>query len=509
MKLKALIIVVSLLIALELVLAEKVEILIPNGKIIGEHFLSEDGHEINRFLGIPYAEPPIDELRFKKTAPKNKWTEPIEALKWPPNCLQPIQLRTTVDYTTILRNYSQEMSEDCLYLNVWSPNVNALNENNLRPVMFWIHGGGLKVGGSSSLVNDMETISTMMDAVMVSFNYRLGPLGYFYSEKIEEIKGNQGFWDQATALKWVNENIRYFGGDPKRITIAGLSAGSWSVSLHILSPITRDLFQNAIMMSGAATKGLVKTPENALQKEMLMIKSLGCANEQDESVTKETVECLNKLDWKDMINKINPSGLETNVIIDGEFLPDLPDLMLLNGNHKKNFNILVDTVENEGGFWFKLFFPSFDNDSSMHLNDVRDALKKSIQTITDDKISFDLDLISRFYYNGFDDNFDDSELFKKQTSIAFGDLILTCPTLSFVRNIFSSSPSTINVYQWFYKAKIGKTIPWCHKFDGACHGGDSWPFFGIPFSQHSQHHDREREISREVIDFVNSFIRTG
>ena len=122
-------------------------------------------------------------------------------------------------------------------------------------------------------------------------------LGFFYSDEVEDVSGNQGLWDQALALEWINENIRYFGGNPKQVTIMGESAGSWSVSLQIVSPIARNLFQNGIMMSGAAINpNLVEQPEQYVSKVLIGIRKVGCASEEDRTISRKVVECLENLD---------------------------------------------------------------------------------------------------------------------------------------------------------------------------------------------------------------------
>src|SRR5690606_2390815 len=126
--------------------------------------------------------------------------------------------------------------------------------------------------------------------VVVSINYRLSTLGFLYSDEVDDVKGNQGLWDQVAALEWVQENIRYFGGNPDQVTIIGESAGSWSVSFHILSPVSRHLFKNAIMMSGAADEKIVFTPQEHATRMLVGIRSVECATEEDTTINRKVVE---------------------------------------------------------------------------------------------------------------------------------------------------------------------------------------------------------------------------
>ena len=275
--------------------ASPVDIFVQNGRLVGEKYGLMQDHQVVRFLGIPYAKPPIGKLRFRRPEPLSKWSQPIQALNWPNNCVQKI--------TFLNRYVNQNMSEDCLYLNIWTTGVNA-DENNLRPVLFWIPGaGGFHFGSSSFDIYNGEALAVFSNSVVVTINYRISTMGFFYSDKVPGISGNQGLWDQKAALEWVRDNIRYFGGNPSQVTIMGESSGSWSVSLHILSPVTRNLFANAIMMSGAALIKSVIHPEKLTPRLLYSIRKVGCAQDNDTSITEEVVQCLEKLD-PDQVDKI-------------------------------------------------------------------------------------------------------------------------------------------------------------------------------------------------------------
>ena len=145
---------------------EKQEVLVEtkNGPVIGEKIVEQDS-SLDRFLGIPYAKPPVGKLRFRRPVPAEPWKQPIQATKWPNLCVQ-----SKTPGMEVL-NLNQNFTEDCLYLNIWSPDVKA-EPNKLRPVLFWIHGGALIFGGSSFLLYDGRTLAKMADAVVVTINYR-------------------------------------------------------------------------------------------------------------------------------------------------------------------------------------------------------------------------------------------------------------------------------------------------------------------------------------------------
>ena len=193
---------------------------------------------VSKFLGVPFAAPPIGELRFKAPQPPKDWKPNVRPAKKHGNiCLQRKDLEFYVQAFTA--NFS--FSEDCLYLDVYTPNVSLS-----LPVMVYIHGGGYEIGTAVTSPGD---ILALQGVVVVVIQYRLGPFG-FLTTGDSVAPGNLGMLDQVEALKWVKENIANFGGNPGKVTILGQSAGGASVSLHLLSPLSKDLFHQTITESG-------------------------------------------------------------------------------------------------------------------------------------------------------------------------------------------------------------------------------------------------------------------
>jgi para-nitrobenzyl esterase len=213
--------------------------------------------EIRVYKAIPFAAPPVGELRWRAPVAAKKWEGVRAADRFSPTCMQ-------VPYSegSPFRTAPEETSEDCLYLNVWT-GAKAATER--RPVMVWIHGGALTRGSGSTSVYDGEALAKQ-GVVVVTINYRLGLFGFLAlpeltKESAQHASGNYGILDQIAALEWVRKNIAAFGGDVSRVTIFGESAGSWSVNSLVASPLAKGLFARAIGESGALFAALPKLAE--------------------------------------------------------------------------------------------------------------------------------------------------------------------------------------------------------------------------------------------------------
>ncbi|XP_024868450.1 esterase FE4-like isoform X1 [Temnothorax curvispinosus] len=205
--------------------------------ILEENLLGS--HHYFSFKGIPFAAPPVGELRFKDPEPPTPWEGIRDASKNSDICAQLEHSKTQVVVG----------SEDCLYLNICVPyNVYRTTGN---PVMVWIHGGGYVLGSGNDTHKRFDYL-VKKDVILVSVNYRLGALGFLNLDH-EVASGNQGLKDQVAALKWIKENIKAFGGDPNNITVFGVSAGSTCINLLMLSPLSKGLFHKAILQSGIIT----------------------------------------------------------------------------------------------------------------------------------------------------------------------------------------------------------------------------------------------------------------
>lgn len=219
-----------------------------NGPVKG---IVNESNNVVTFKGIPYATPPVGDLRWKEPQPVEAWTEVLDASEFCASCMQnKAGSRNPWTEEFMVQN---GISENCLFLNVWTP---AKTENDKLPVFVYIHGGGLTEGSGAIAVYDGENMAKK-GILVVTINYRLGALGFLAHPKLtaespNHSSGNYGYLDQIAALKWVKNNISAFGGDPNTVTITGQSAGAMSVNQLITSPLAAGLFHRAITESGTS-----------------------------------------------------------------------------------------------------------------------------------------------------------------------------------------------------------------------------------------------------------------
>lgn len=239
--------------------AEIVEI--DNGQIEGTILTSRLGRQFHGFMRIPYAQAPIDSQRFQAPVPINSWTGILNATSYGPWCYQAPR--------------GPIMSEDCLHINVFSPNLSGL-----LPVIVYIFGGGFIYGSVQQ-----GRPENLMDrnVVVVNFNYRIGALG-FLAVGTTDVPGNAGMKDQILALQWIQRNIASFGGNPNSVTITGLSAGGVSATSHMLSPMAQGLFHRVISMSGAIGNIVTGTTSSGLVRARNLAVTLNCTETSDINV---------------------------------------------------------------------------------------------------------------------------------------------------------------------------------------------------------------------------------
>uniref|UniRef100_A0A4X1U7K4 Carboxylic ester hydrolase n=1 Tax=Sus scrofa TaxID=9823 RepID=A0A4X1U7K4_PIG len=295
---------------------------------------------VNIFLGIPYAAPPVGPLRFAKPKPALPWNDFLNATSYPKLCLQNSEWLFLDQHILKVHYPKFGMSEDCLYLNIHAP-AHADTGSKL-PVMVWLPGGGFETGSAS--IFDGSALAAYEDVLVVTIQYRLGMFGFFNTGDKHAL-GNWAFMDQVAALTWVQENIKFFGGDPHYVTIFGESAGAISVSSLILSPMAKGLFHRAIMESGVAIIPYLKAPDYERNEDLQMIAKI-CGCSVSDSVA--LLQCLRAKSSKELLS-INQETKAFTRVVDGFFFPHEP-IELLTQKSFKPVPSIIGVNNHECGF---------------------------------------------------------------------------------------------------------------------------------------------------------------
>jgi para-nitrobenzyl esterase len=292
---------------------------------------AETGIAACSYKGIPYAAPPVGELRFRLPGPPAMRTGTLAALDYGPSCVQ--------NEIFGAGGKSQSFSEDCLFLNIWRP-----QKTGAFPVMVWIHGGGFVMGSGSYEMYRGANLAAQHDVVVVTINYRVGPLSFLALPELAQedpngSTGNYGLFDQIAALQWVHDNIANFAGDPDNVTIFGESAGGRSVCGQLASPRAAGLFQRAIIESGRCDD--VQTLAQGFENSREFVKKLGCAGEDARS-------CLRALPANKLATSLGARrDFEFTAHMDGWFLTARPSDLFAQGKFNR-VPVLIGNNRDEG-----------------------------------------------------------------------------------------------------------------------------------------------------------------
>jgi para-nitrobenzyl esterase len=291
---------------------------------------------VRAYLGIPYAAPPVGELRWQAPRPPLSWSGTRDGSHFGARCAQPASVVSPAS-----------TDEDCLFLNVHVPD--DIGRGKL-PVMVWIHGGAFLSGSGADY--DMSTLSQKGRAVVVSINYRLGAFGFLRHPEMvaQHSASNLGLQDQQAALRWVQSQISRFGGDPSRVTVFGQSAGGVSACLHLVSPLSKGLFHRAIAQSGPCEL-LTNTTPAAMQAQTIELGTqLACPEGPGQ------LACMRQKSAAELVAAAVPKGNEVNAarrwtpVIDGITLPDTPASLIASGQFNK-VPVMFGSTHDEGRFF--------------------------------------------------------------------------------------------------------------------------------------------------------------
>ncbi|XP_024659112.2 cocaine esterase-like [Maylandia zebra] len=466
------------------------------GSLKGE-YVSVKGKEtgVHAYLGVPFAKPPLGpSLRLAPPQPAERWEGVRDATKQPPMCIQSKEaVLDMLNKLGALLAEVPDISEDCLYLNIYTP---AKRANNAKlPVMVWIHGGGFTLGSASTY--DGSPLAAYQDVVVVLIQYRLGLLG-FLSTGDEHISGNFGMQDQVEALKWIQQHIHNFGGDPGLVTIFGESAGGVSVSLLLLSPLSDGLFHRAIAESGTAAMNVL-VANNPLPIAKAVANASGCSLES----TKKISDCMRNLDIDTIVGFTQDLTLRFQVNVDGHFLTKPVDELFR--KHELHAVPFMTGVNNdEGGWMLASFFAPQNWTEGLD----REFLLNMVSFFyPDPKAAFIRDVIADEYIGNGDDRVKNRDGYTEM----LGDLFFTIPAIK-AANAHRDAGAPVYLYEYQHPPKFlqQKRL----SFVGSDHGDEIFIVLGFCFTTtHVRLPDPcpedEEQLSKIMMSYWGNFARTG
>ncbi|XP_046404740.1 acetylcholinesterase-like isoform X2 [Ischnura elegans] len=482
------------------------------------------GREVHVFTGIPFARPPIGERRFRRPEPAEPWEGVWDATKLPNSCYQERYEYFPGFEGEEMWNPNTNISEDCLYLNIWVPAKFRRGDGHERAsLLVWIYGGGYMSGTSTLDVYDADMMAVAEDVAVASMQYRVGAFGFLYLG-IDKAPGNAGLFDQALAIRWLKDNAAAFGADPESLTLFGESAGGGSVSIHLISPVSRGLAKRGIMQSGTVNAPWSHmTGERAFTVARTLIKDCGCENvtsgplpeappgsggERTEAEAKaidEVMECMRSVDPKTIsVQQWNSYwgilGFPSAPTIDGVFLPKHPLELLKEGDFSKT-EILIGSNQDEGTYFILYdFIEHFQKDGPSFLQ--RDKFLDIINKIFKERTQLEKDAII-FQYTDWE-HVSDGYLNQKMIGEVVGDYFFVCPTNHFAQTFAEHG---MNVYYYFFTQRSSTSL-W-GEWMGVMHGDEIEYVFGHPLNTSLEYSTSERELSRRIMHYYGRFARTG
>ncbi|XP_021511025.1 acylcarnitine hydrolase-like isoform X2 [Meriones unguiculatus] len=444
---------------------------------------------VHTFLGIPFAKPPVGPLRFAPPEPPEPWSGVRDGTSHPAMCPQNATVMGELAESLFKSSPPLlSMSEDCLYLSIYSP-AHASEGSNL-PVMVWIHGGGLIIGMAS--LYDGSKLAALEDVVVVTIQYRLGVLGYF-STGDQHARGNWGYLDQVAALRWVQQNIAHFGGNPDRVTIFGESAGGISVSSHVVSPMSQGLFHGAIMESGVATfPGF--TSHSAEVINTVVANLSGCEQMDSEAL----VGCLRGKSEEEILD-ITKVFMFMPGVVDGEFLPRHPEELLASADLRPVPSIIG--FNNDEYSWdVPKYLNNLDTGGKMDRETIQAVLQRTqTQMMLPPAIA---DLLVEEYLG----DTEDSETVRVQFQEMMEDFMFVIPALQVARAQSSHAP--VYLYEFQHPPNILKDVRPPHV--KADHGDEIFFVFGSSFwGSKFEFTEEEELLSRRIMKYWANFARHG
>ncbi|EDV20443.1 uncharacterized protein TRIADDRAFT_2392, partial [Trichoplax adhaerens] len=452
------------------------------------------------YLGIPYAQPPINQLRFEPPVPVKSWKGVLNVTQYQSSCPQRLPIRFTDS-----KSPSSQINEDCLYLNIFTSNPS--NVANMS-VLVYIHGGGYVLGSGSQWQG--QILAAHENIVVVTINYRVGVLGFMTSGEEDSarraIQANLGLLDQSLALQWVKDNIENFGGNPDFITIAGNSAGGLSAMYHLVMPSSKGLFRGAILQSGpygtipSYIKSGTSMPDTLARAKISFQQFSSLAN-CTKNTTSKIVECLKTLSVQQLLNiqsTLRPRNrILTSPVADGNNVQEALHTAIPAGRFHK-VNIMLGTTLNDG--YFRL--PSMPNA-------VTGIPRQNFISTTNNSFPFAsqrVKLSIQYRYTNWS-NANSPISNRDQYGELFNDFVFAIPNIYYADQLSRFVPT----YKYIFAHRTSGT--WQPSYVKVAHTMEIPYMLGYPLDKPSEYpstfNAEEVTLCRHVLSYWGSFIREG
>lgn len=418
-----------------------------SGKVVGEISVYSIG-AVAYFFGIPYARPPVGDLRFSKPQPVERWNDILNATQQVSYCYEPV---------TSARFVHRKYSEDCLTLSIAVP-VKALNEPGTRPVIIDL-GRDLSLDTYHGYLTEFYPLVVKQDLILVRVSCRRNIFGYAYTKANDGLDGNYALYDQNMAFEWIKNNIKNFGGNPQKITIFGNSAAAQLVTAHILSPYSRGMFQNAIVQSGTFQTLNDNKQLRVDEATNIVIERVGCKK------ARNVLDCLRQKKPQDLIDALPRRFAAFEPVPASDYIPYTSEQIISYSRGKKftnelNINILAGYSQGEASVLLSAIAPNIFADAELTKEDADDVMEmlftpQAIEKITEIYIGdINQPLSIRKIQNGL--------------TKLINDIIITCPLVStaygtsickFVhKHVFSTFFLKYHIFLSFHSPKYHKDL---------------------------------------------------
>ncbi|XP_074595743.1 acetylcholinesterase-like [Brevipalpus obovatus] len=449
--------------------------------------------DVAYFDGIPYGKPPVGELRFAKTQPAEKWNDVLDATEEASYCYEPI---------TSARYVRRKYSEDCLTLTIMAP-PKALQEPGSRPVIVDL-GRDFTLDTYHGELEDYYALPVRQDLVLVKIRSRRNIFGFAYTKDDDGLNGNYGLDDQNMALHWIHDNIKNFGGNPKKVTILGSSGSAQLAAALILSPYGRGLFQNAIIQSGTFQTLNSNKQERVDEATKLVIERVGCKK------AKDVPNCLRGKDPQELVNAIPKRLAPFEPVPNSDYIPLTTDEITAHAMGEEptdmpSINVLLGYSQGEASFQLAALAPNIFSDAQLTTNDALEVIKTLFDGAAVDKIA-------QMYLGDVNEPLSIRKIQKGLIKLV-GDIIITCPLVLTGVGTSTGQKKGETYFYVFNHRPATSTNQLCDSQPelGICPASSPIFEYGIPFTDalYGRFSDEDRKVTDKMQNIFGTFARTG